>query len=119
AFGEVIPVQSGYNYGLDYNKPEIFVFRIIVNGNEIPYEELEQLSIKIKWVPLLKRDIFNRDRILKVGKKLQHSVLDKNQIAEGIVVSPQYPRRASDGIPLYLKIISDKYAKVEDDEAIS
>ncbi|MGL5942287.1 MAG: RNA ligase (ATP) [Waterburya sp.] len=119
AFGEVIPVQGEYNYGLDPNKPEILVFRIIVDGKEIPYEELEQLSIKIKWVPLLKRDIFNRDCILKVGKKLQHSVLDENQIAEGIVVSPQYPRRASDGIPLYLKIISDKYAKVEDDEAIS
>lgn len=117
AFGEVIPVQSGYNYGLDPNKPEIFVFRIIVNGKEIPYEE--KLSNKIRWVPLLKKDIFDRDRILKVGKKLQHSVLDENQIAEGIVVSPQYPRRASDGIPLYLKIISDKYAKVEDDEAIS
>ncbi|MGL5076984.1 MAG: RNA ligase (ATP) [Waterburya sp.] len=134
AFGEVIPVQGGYNYGLDSNKPEIFVFRIIVNGKEIPYEEeaarscwfptksdcrLEELSTKIRWVPLLKKDMFNRDRILKVGKKLQHSVLDENQIAEGIVVSPQYPRRASDGIPLYLKIISDKYAKVEDDEAIS
>jgi RNA ligase (TIGR02306 family) len=119
AFGEVIPVQGEYNYGLDPNKPEILVFRITVNGKEIPYDELEKLSTKIKWVPLLSREMFNRDRILKVGKKLQHSVLDQNQIAEGIVVSPQYPRRASDGIPLYLKIISDKYAKVEDDEAIS
>lgn len=117
AFGEVIPVQGGYNYGLDPNKPEILVFRIIVNGKEIPYEE--KLAAQIRWVPLLKKDVFDRDRILKVGKKLQHSALDQNQIAEGIVVSPQSPRRASDGTSLYLKVISDKYAKIEDDEAIS
>ncbi|BAZ44770.1 hypothetical protein NIES4102_17870 [Chondrocystis sp. NIES-4102] len=119
AFGEVIPVQSGYNYGLNPSKPEILVFRIIVNGKEIPFEELQKLSNKIKYVPLVKQDLFNGERILKIGKKLKHSILDENQIAEGIVVSPQFPRQASDGTPLYLKVISDKYAKVEDEEAIS
>jgi hypothetical protein len=77
--------------------------------------------------------VFDRTTLTDKGKKLKYSCLDNEQIPEGIVISPAVPRHAEedvgarrprsfivrDGTALYLKIISDRYAKIEDDEAIN
>lgn len=121
AFGEVVPVQPGFNYGCDKNSPEVFLFRLVVDNTELAYAELPQkLFYRLKWCPSIAKDEpFSLRRINKLGKKLGTSCLDNNQIAEGIVISPIVPRRAKDGSSLYLKVIGDRYAKVEDDEAIA
>jgi RNA ligase (TIGR02306 family) len=117
-FGEVIPVQKGFNYKIDSNHPTIKVFRLVIEGVEVAYNDVPEV-LKAYWVPLIEQTSFNQNNLLRLGKKLKASKLDPNQIAEGIVVSPEFPRRALDDTPLYLKIISDRYAKVEDEDALA
>jgi RNA ligase (TIGR02306 family) len=117
-FGEVVPIQKGFNYGATKLKPTLYIFRIIVNGEELSLEDILMSFPDIQTVPLLSIRLFNKEDIIKFGKELKQSDLDTH-IAEGIVVSPSIPRKAKDGTDLYLKIVSNKYAKVEDIEALS
>lgn len=120
-FGEAIPIQKGFNYDLDSNKPTVLLFRMILEGKEIPFNILDLVYPELSklWVPLLESVSFDKEVLIKLGRNLKSSLLDLNQIAEGIVISPIVPRQANDGSYLFLKVISNSYAQVEDPEAIS
>jgi RNA ligase (TIGR02306 family) len=116
AFGELVPVQKGFKYGC--NEPTIYIFRIVVEGVELSLEEINKSLPSLKTVPVLYNNYsFNKKNILNLGKILKQTVLDTH-IAEGIVVSPMQPRYYKNS-NLFLKVISNKYAKVEDADAIS
>jgi RNA ligase (TIGR02306 family) len=117
-FGEVVPIQKGFLYGCTKLQPKIYVFKVVVEGKILGLKDINFLMPELQTVPLLSIEEFNEEKLIKLGKKLKQSSLD-NHIAEGIVVSPVVPRYSIKGVELYLKIISDKYAKVEDFNAIS
>ena len=119
AFGEVVPIQKGFNYGCD--RPTIFLFRLVVGKKELAFSKIDIKFLKeAQWCPLIEKNVlFDKMKLLKLGKKLKHSVLNSNTVAEGIVISPVIPFYTSNMTNQYLKIISDRYAKVEDPDAIS
>ena len=49
-FGEVIPVQKGYDYG--QTKPTTRIFDIRVNGKSIPYDKVPE-DFSNLWVPII------------------------------------------------------------------
>jgi RNA ligase (TIGR02306 family) len=117
-FGEVIPVQKGFNYG--FSKPHVLFFKIVVDGCILPYEEVPE-QIKSHWVPLLYEGIFDPEKIIPLCENLKFETVSGRQlhIAEGGVITPVRSRLSAEGFDLQLKVISKAYAKVEDDEAIS
>lgn len=131
--GEVVPVQSGFDYGFSSEKPDILFFRLEVERERIGAKEVREKYPEIfsKWVPIIYEGPFNVDKLFEIanyevidGKKVKRmeSVSGKRKhIAEGIVVEPVIPRLSNKGhFPLITKIISDAYAKKhETDDDIS
>jgi RNA ligase (TIGR02306 family) len=117
-FGEVVPVQKGFDYGFD--RPHILFFKLVVDGKIIVYEKLPQ-AMKDNWVALLYEGEFDLAKIVPLCENLKHETVSgrKLHIAEGGVVVPIVPRLSTEGFDLQLKIISKAYAKVEDEEAIA
>jgi RNA ligase (TIGR02306 family) len=117
-FGELVPVQKGFDYG--FTQPHALCFKLVVDGCIVPYEEVPE-AIKTNWVPLLYQGAFDVDKIVPLCESLKHETVSGRQlhIAEGGVIVPVLPRRSIEGFDLQLKVISKAYAKVEDEEAIS
>lgn len=131
--GEVVPVQSGFDYGYNSENPDILFFRL-----EIEHERFSAIQVRdmypeifAKWVPIVYEGKFDVDTLYDIanyeiinGKKVKRmeSVSGKRKhIAEGIVVEPIIPRITKKGhFPLITKIISEAYAKKhETDDDIS
>lgn len=117
-FGEVVPVQKGYNYG--FAKPHALFFKVVVDGCILSYEELPE-TIRATWVPLLYEGAFAIDKIVPLCENLDRETVSGQRlhIAEGSVIVPIQARRSAEGFDLQLKVISKAYAKVEDEDAIS
>ena len=130
-FGEVIPVQSGYNYG--QTKPTSRLFDVRHNGESIPYD-LVSKDFKNLWVPIVFDGVINLDKKEVViysdpergihktridyllPKFIQELAEVKERVSgkelhwsEGVVLRPYIDRRAIDSTPLRLKIISKFY----------
>jgi RNA ligase (TIGR02306 family) len=130
-FGEVIPVQSGYDYG--QSKPTARLFDIRHNGKSIPYDQVPQ-DFQNLWVPVIFDGILNLDKKetviysdpengihkTKTDHILPKSIVDlckgqelvsqkQKHIREGVVLRPYIDRVASDGTKLRLKIINPAY----------
>jgi hypothetical protein len=130
-FGEVIPVQKGYNYG--QTKPTVRLFDVRVNSKSIPYDMLSD-ELKDLWVPIIYDGVLNLEskevvlyedeskgiRKTKVDFILTKEVVDlckgkelvsgkELHIREGVVLRPYIDRYAKDGTKLRLKIINPAY----------
>ncbi|MGF1486143.1 MAG: RNA ligase (ATP) [Prochloraceae cyanobacterium] len=117
-FGEVVPIQKGFNYGFD--RPWALFYKLVVDGRIVPYQEVPE-EIKINWIPILYQGEYDEYKIVKLCEKIKYETVSgkKLHISEGGVITPIAPRYSSEGFDLQLKIISKAYAKIEDDEAIS
>jgi RNA ligase (TIGR02306 family) len=130
-FGEVVPIQSGFTYG--YKNPHILIFDIRHNGESIPYDVVPQ-DFKKLWVPVLydgpleldKKEIvifsdtsrnIHKTRIdhllpnwvQKLSETKERVSGQELHIEEGLVIRPYIDRKAKDGTPLRLKVISKFY----------
>ena len=130
-FGEVIPVQKGYNYG--QSKPTVRIFDIRVDGNSIPYDKVSD-EFKEIWVPIIydgelkliekevvlfsdtergihktKKTYLLSDEITNLCKGMEQVSGKQHHIREGVVLRPYIDRDAKDGTKLRLKIINPKY----------
>ena len=138
-FGEVIPVQKGYNYG--QKNPTTRIFDIRVNGLSIPYDQVPS-DLSELWVPvvydgtlqLIEKEVVIFDGVESVDGNLQTRGIRKSRIdnilpkdivdlckgkelvsgqelhiREGVVLRPYIDRDAKDGTKLRLKIINPKY----------
>jgi RNA ligase (TIGR02306 family) len=130
-FGEVIPVQGGYNYG--QSKPTVRIFDIRLNGISIPYDQVTDDFSEL-WVPViydgvlqliekevvLFEDIERGIRKTRIDNILPSDIVDlckgnelvsgkQTHIREGVVLRPYIDRYAKDGTKLRLKIINPKY----------
>jgi len=114
AFGEVVPVQKGFNYG--FQKPWVLLFDIRVNGVSVPVNEVPQEFMAWKpecpcglWTPILYRGPFNVDEIKRLSLGDEEVTGKKRHKKEGVVVRPYIDRRASKNFRLMLKVINPKY----------
>ena len=130
-FGEVVPVQSGYNYG--QSKPTSRLFDIRHNGESIPYDMVAD-DFKSLWVPVVYDGTLNLDKKeviiysdsergihkTRIDYLLPKSIVDmckgnelvsgkQLHIREGVVLRPYIDRFAVDGTKLRLKIINPAY----------
>ena len=130
-FGEVVPVQSGYNYG--QSKPTSRLFDIRHNGESIPYDMVAD-DFKSLWVPVVYDGTLNLDKKeviiysdsergihkTKIDYLLPKSIVDmckgnelvsgkQLHIREGVILRPYIDRNAVDGTKLRLKIINPAY----------
>jgi RNA ligase (TIGR02306 family) len=130
-FGEIIPIQSGYSYGQTKITSRIFDIRF--NGDSIPYDVVPD-DFKSIWVPVVfdghlfldKKEVIiysdpekgiHKTKIdFLLPKFIQELAEVKERISgkelhweEGIVIRPYIDRKATDGTPLRLKVISKHY----------
>lgn len=130
-FGEVIPIQNGYNYG--HSNPTIKIFDIRINGDVIPYDDIPTI-FKEMWVPIIFDGVLNLDKkeiviysnpdkgihktkieymlpnnIIELCKGMETVSGKSSHIREGIVVRPYIDRLAKDGTKIRLKIINPSY----------
>jgi len=130
-FGEVVPIQNGFTYG--YKNPHILIFDIRHNGESIPYDVVPQ-DFKKLWVPVLydgplkldKKEVvifsdtsrnIHKTRIdhllpnwvQKLSETKERVSGQELHIEEGLVIRPYIDRKAKDGTPLRLKVISKFY----------
>jgi hypothetical protein len=124
-FGEVIPVQKGYNYG--QVEPTVRLFDIRHDGVSIPYDQVAD-CFKAIWVPVIYDGPVNLIvkateypiGFVKEDKLLPKEIVDLCQgnelvsgkevhIREGVVLRPYIDRLARDRTKLRLKIINPKY----------
>lgn len=130
-FGEVIPVQKGYNYGQE--KPTTRIFDIRVNGVSLPYDQVPSEFSEL-WVPVVYdgtlqlvekevvifEDVERGIRNSRIDNILPTDIVDlckgselvsgrEVHIREGVVLRPYIDRNAKDGTKLRLKIINPKY----------
>ena len=130
-FGEIIPIQSGYSYGQTKITSRIFDIRF--NGDSIPYDVVPD-DFKSIWVPVVfdghlfldKKEVIiysdpekgiHKTKIdFLLPKFIQELTEVKERISgkelhweEGVVIRPYIDRKATDGTPLRLKVISKHY----------
>ena len=130
-FGEVIPVQGGYNYG--QTKPTVRVFDVRVNNVSIPYDQVPT-EFKEIWVPIIFDGPIKLDEVEvviyeDVSKGIRKTRIDfllsdeviarckgketvsgrEQHIREGIVIAPYIDRKAKDSTRLRLKLINPAY----------
>lgn len=130
-FGEVIPVQGGYNYG--QNKPTVRIFDVRIDGESMPYDKVPS-EFRELWVPVVydgtldldeKEVVIFEDEERGIRKSRIDYILPKDviefckgkelvsgqevHIREGVVLRPYIDRDARDGTKLRLKIINPAY----------
>lgn len=111
AFGEVIPVQKGFNYGASV--PSLRLFRLVVDGHELAHREIPDGLLDL-WVPILFRGPYHPDIVATYAKGSEVVSGKSLHIREGVVVTPMEPRAASRGFALYLKAINPKFKDSEE-----
>jgi RNA ligase (TIGR02306 family) len=130
-FGEVIPVQGGYNYG--QNKPTVRVFDVRVNNVSVPYDQVPAELTEI-WVPIVydgpikldevevviyedaskgirktRTDLLLSTEVVALCKGKETVSGREQHIREGVVIAPYIDRKAKDGTRLRLKLINPAY----------
>lgn len=140
-FGELVPIQSGYDYG--QVKDTIKIFDVRKDNVSIPYDLVPQV-FKDQWVPIVfdgslelienevvlysdpEKGIHKTKKvsslpadIIKLCEGMELVSGKSKHIREGVVIRPYLDRRASDNTLLRLKIINPKYAKTATGEEIN
>jgi RNA ligase (TIGR02306 family) len=130
-FGEVIPIQKGFDYG--QTKPTVRIFDLRVNGKSIPYDQVPT-DFKDLWVPIVfdgELNLIEKEVVIysdeekgihktKMTYLLPDDITDlckgmelvsgkQIHIKEGVVIRPYVDRDAKDGTKLRLKVINPKY----------
>ena len=130
-FGEIIPVQKGYNYG--QTDLTLRLFDVRLNGKSIEYDRVPDEFREI-WVPVIydgeckmnsKEVILHKSHDGQILETKTTNVLSEEitelckgtelvsgrsqHIREGIVVRPYKDRLAHDGTKLRLKILNPAY----------
>jgi len=106
-FGEVVPCQKGYTYG--QNEPTLLIFRAFHDNKELNWDDLVEIFGELRLVPLVYKGPFSEEKMIELSKGMEQ-VSGKNlHIREGVVVSPEEPRKSKEGFPLYIKVINPKY----------
>jgi RNA ligase (TIGR02306 family) len=126
-FGEMIPCQKNFSYG--QTKPTFKIFRLIINGKELEWDEMKAWPdkpgqnsmthglLRPYLVPELYSGPFD-ESILRTLADGCEKISGKNlHIKEGIVIRPKLNRRSKEGFNLFLKILNKAYK--ESDEAFS
>lgn len=108
--GEAVPVQKGFDYNLA--KPEIMLFRIIVNGKSLPFHKIP-FDFMDYWVPVLWMTQYGENTAQEIRELAQGESALAEHIKEGVVVSK------TDEPDKYLKFINDAYQKKATGEEIN
>lgn len=112
--GEVIPVQKGYNYGYDTNRPVVKLFRVVLNGQIIPFNYVPNCFTEIYVPKLYSGDYWKiKDSLYTLAKG--KSTLTDSHIKEGIVVTFDRAKVDIRGNLIVAKIINPKYLGSDDD----
>ncbi|MDB5321237.1 MAG: hypothetical protein JWN40_2868 [Phycisphaerales bacterium] len=117
AFGEVVPAQKGFNYGM--TEASVLLYRMDVNGQTMAWSDVP-LAFRKHWVPVLYEGAFDID-VIRPLRDGNETVSGKGlHIREGVVVTPSTPREsahATQRFRLALKLINPKF--VEDVDAVN
>jgi RNA ligase (TIGR02306 family) len=115
--GEIVPCQKNYNYGL--TKPQVRIFRFICDGEEWSYNRVvttpKTAYLGAFWVPKIWHGVFKECPFEKLAQGKETLSGHEMHIKEGIVVSPEIPRRSRKGFPLFLKILNSKFKSDDED----
>jgi len=115
-FGEVVPAQKGFTYGL--TRPTLLIFKVVVGGQVVPRSAwptwVQQHSVPVlyngPYDPQTVRAL--KDGMETVSGKARHT-------REGVVLTPAQPRRNREGHDLSVKLISAAYARKETGDELS
>lgn len=123
-FGEMIPCQKNFSYG--QTKPTFKIFRLIINGKELEWDEMKAWPdkpgqnsmthglLRPYLVPELYSGPFD-ESILRTLADGCEKISGKNlHIKEGIVIRPKLNRRSKEGFQLHLKILNKAYKESEE-----
>lgn len=115
AFAEVYPAQgAAWSYGADGNRPWLRLFRLVVEGEEIPCHQVAP-GLRELWAPVLFEGPFEEAALRQLARGKEQVSGREMHIREGIVVTPRQPRPSREGWNLALKIISDKFKGSDED----
>lgn len=107
-FGEAIPCQ-GKDWSYGQTEPTLRIFKVVVNGNTIPYS-MVVTPLKDYWVPILYDGLYTDIPKIRELAKGNECVSGKSlHIKEGLVLTPFEDRRAKDGTRLLVKMINPAY----------
>lgn len=114
-FAEAIPAQGqAWSYGADGNRPVLRLFRIQLDGQELRLEQVPA-ELRALWVPVLYQGPFQEETLRALAKGKEQVSGRQLHIREGIVITPATPRNSSQGWPLLLKMINDKFKGSDED----
>lgn len=106
-FGEVLPVQKGFSYGLA--SPELRLFEVRVDGRGVALADLPP-DLRALWAPVLHEGPFDLALVQGLAKGAETLSGRALHLREGVVVRPaDAERRAADGSRLLLKVLNPKY----------
>jgi RNA ligase (TIGR02306 family) len=116
-FGEVLPCQSGFTYGVDSQHPTVKFFRLFINQIFVPYENAGPFFTK-HWVPIVYKGKYDAQKIQEMKTGTENVSGKSYHIREGVVLShivERYDHRGNHA--MMVKLINPKYK--EDDENIN
>ena len=111
-YGEVVPSQKGFDYGVDPGKAEVFLFDVRTpEGEWLPYLEARRLTESfdcLKWAPVIYQgQIKDLPELLKLADG--QTLTGGKHIREGIVIRVQ-PEKIVRGLGrAQVKVISNQY----------
>ncbi|MBN9420420.1 RNA ligase [bacterium SCN 62-11] len=115
AFAEVYPAQgAAWSYGADGNRPLLRLFRLVVDGAEMPHHQVPS-ALRELWAPVLFEGAFEEATLRQLARGKEQVSGRELHIREGIVVTPRQPRPSREGWNLALKLISDKFKGSDED----
>jgi RNA ligase (TIGR02306 family) len=110
--GEAIPFQGEkWSYGFKY--PDVRVFKVIVDGKEVPISTIHSDSkyekLKNIWTHYFGQIPFDPASFPEYANKREQISGKELHISEGIVITPIVPRKNSEGSALAIKWLNRKY----------
>ena len=115
AFAEVYPAQgAAWSYGADGNRPWLRLFRLVVDGAELPRHQVDP-AVRELWAPVLFEGPFEEAALRVLARGKEQVSGRELHIREGIVVTPRQPRPSREGWNLALKIINEKFKGSDED----
>lgn len=114
-FAEAFPAQGqNWSYGADNNRPELRIFRAVIDGREMTKSDLCS-ELQSWWVAVVFEGPFDEEQLRSLAKGKEMVSGKQLHIREGIVVTPKQPRPSREGWNLALKIINEKFKGSDDD----
>lgn len=104
---EMIPCQKKFGYG--QVKPTVCVFKVVINGEELPITESLVSPFKDLWVPFFATVPFDPAVFPQFADGMEQVSGKELHIREGIVITPIMPRPDSEGHSLAIKFLNSKF----------